>query len=186
VCVCVCVCVAWNLGAPALGRSLDFANPAYPTGTPLPRSCPRAARRTTRAPDVFAGRGIDLRRRKSRALSHERTNDAVIDTTHARSSSPIYARWEHHEPLTINPLLYINLLFTENSVATHKQYSTSINTNKIQNTTIESITSSFFTKLNYLFHLITKLAKGIYCRNVSYYKLILPFLRSIDCTERSV
>jgi len=38
----------------------------------------------------------------------------------------------------------------ENSVATQKQYSTRINTNKIQNTTIKSITSSFFTKLNYL------------------------------------
>ena len=69
-------------------------------------------------------------------------------------------------------------LFTENSVATQKQYSTSINTNKIQNTTIKSITSSLFTKLNYLLRLITKLAKTINCGNVSYYKLILPFLSS--------
>jgi len=46
-------------------------------------------------------------------------------------------------------------LFTENSVAIQKQYSTSINANKIQNTTIMSITSSFFTKLYYLLHLIT-------------------------------
>jgi len=48
-------------------------------------------------------------------------------------------------------------------------------TNKIQNTTIKFITSSFFTKLNYLLHLITKLAKAIHCGNVSYYKLILLF-----------
>jgi len=40
-------------------------------------------------------------------------------------------------------------LFTKNSLATRKQYSTGINTNKAQNTTIKSITSSFFTKLNY-------------------------------------
>ena len=44
-----------------------------------------------------------------------------------------------------------------------------------QNTTIKSITSSFFAKLNDLLHLITKLAKAIHCRNVSYYKLILFF-----------
>jgi len=69
-------------------------------------------------------------------------------------------------------------LFTENSAATQKQYSTSVNTNKIQNTTIKSITSSFFTKLNYLLHLVAKLAKAIHCGNVSYYKLVLPFLRS--------
>jgi len=69
-------------------------------------------------------------------------------------------------------------LFTENSVATQKQYSKSININKIQNTTIKSITSSFFTKLNYLLHLVAKLAKAIHCGNVSYYKLVLPFLRS--------
>jgi len=68
-------------------------------------------------------------------------------------------------------------LFTENSVATQKQYNTGINTNKIQNTTIKSITSSFFTKLNYLLHLITKFAKAIHFGNISYYKLIL-FLRS--------
>jgi len=39
---------------------------------------------------------------------------------------------------------------------------------------MKSITSSFFTKLNYLLHLITKLAKAIHCGNVLYYKLILP------------
>jgi len=50
----------------------------------------------------------------------------------------------------INFNLLYKSLFTENSVATQKQYSTRINTNKIQNTTIKSITSSFFTKLNYL------------------------------------
>jgi len=48
-----------------------------------------------------------------------------------------------------------------------------MNTNKIQNTAIKFITSSFFTKLNYLLHLITKLAKAIRGGNVSYYKLIL-------------
>jgi len=66
-------------------------------------------------------------------------------------------------------------IFAENSVATPKQYSTSINTDKIENTTIKSITSSFFTKLNYLLYLITKFAKAIHCGNVSYYKHILPF-----------
>jgi len=66
-------------------------------------------------------------------------------------------------------------LFTENSVATQKQYSTSVNTNKMQNTTIKSITSSFFTKLKYLLHLVAKLAKAIHCGNVSYYKLILHY-----------
>jgi len=55
---------------------------------------------------------------------------------------------------------YIKSLFTENSVATQKQYSTRMNTNTIQNTTIKSITSSFFTRLNHLLHLITKLAKA--------------------------
>ena len=78
----------------------------------------------------------------------------------------------------ISRIIYIKTLFTENSVVTQKQYSTIINTNKIQNTTIKSITSSLFTKLNYLLHLITKLAKAIHFGNVSYYKLILPFLRS--------
>ena len=77
-----------------------------------------------------------------------------------------------------NTMISRKSLFTENSVATQKQCSTSINTNKIQSTTIKSITSSFFTKLNYLLHLITKLAKATCCGNVSYYKLILPFLRS--------
>ena len=68
-----------------------------------------------------------------------------------------------------NTMISRKSLFTENSVATQKQYSTSINTNKIQSTTIKSITSSFFTKLNYLLHLITKLAKATCCGNVSYY-----------------
>ena len=54
-------------------------------------------------------------------------------------------------------------LFTENSVATQKRYSTSINTNKIQNTTIKSITSSFFTKLKYLLHLITYVLPNLKC-----------------------
>ena len=35
-----------------------------------------------------------------------------------------------------------------------------MNTNTVQNTTIKSITSSFFTRLNHLLHLITKLAKA--------------------------
>ena len=46
-------------------------------------------------------------------------------------------------------LVLYESLFAENSVAAQKQYSTSIDTNKIQNTTIKSITSSFFTKLYY-------------------------------------
>jgi len=53
----------------------------------------------------------------------------------------------------------------------------------MQNTTIKSITSSFFAKLNYLLHLVTKLAKAIHRGNVSYYKLILPFL---ELTARQV
>ena len=53
----------------------------------------------------------------------------------------------------------------------------------MQNTTIKSITSSFFTKRNYLLHLIPKLAKAIHCGNVPYYKLILPFL---ELTARQV
>ena len=96
-------------------------------------------------------------------------------TSGPRASGCIPADNRRNEgPWLIGTRFLYKSLFTENSVATQKQYSTSINANKIQNTTIKSITSSFFTKLNYLLHLITKLAKAIYCGNVSYYKLILP------------
>jgi len=49
---------------------------------------------------------------------------------------------------------------------------------------MKSITSSFFTKLNYLLHLITKLAKAIHCPNVLYYKLLI--LPSFELTARQV
>ena len=76
-----------------------------------------------------------------------------------RSSWYFVAVGELVSPIQKTALLYKSL-FAENSVATQKQYSTSVNANKIQNTTIKSVTSSFFTKLNYLLHLITKQGKA--------------------------
>jgi len=86
------------------------------------------------------------------------------------------ALWNVHTTERCNEYI-IKSLFTENSAATQEQYSTSINTNKIQykmqrSSPSQYLThgttySSFSTKLNYLLHLITKLAKAIHCGNVS-------------------
>jgi len=106
-------------------------------------------------------------------LSHVRSADPSADGRKSAASRTaiggggISSRRPRGNNLYKLCLLYKSL-FTENSVATQRQYSTSINTNKIQNTTIKSITSSFFAKLVYLLHLITKLAKAIHCGNVSY------------------
>ena len=51
------------------------------------------------------------------------------------------------------PNILYKSLFTENSVATQKQYSTSINTNKMQNTTIKSITSTTSSYITISLHL---------------------------------
>jgi len=109
-------------------------------------------------------------------------SNAVLHFTQlsGQSASCIHQQGSHR-PLTSPPVcnFIYKSLFTENSVATQKQNSTSINTNKVQNTTIKSITSSFFTKLNYLLHLITKLAKAHSLWNVSHCKLILPFCTAL-------
>jgi len=92
-------------------------------------------------------------------LSHVRSVDPSADGRKSAASRTaiggggISSRRPRGDNLYKLCLLYKSL-FTENSVATQRQYSTSINTNKIQNTTIKSITSSFSTKLVHLLILL--------------------------------